>query len=58
MQYDSQEQKNLVISALSAYSVPLGNRSVIDPLVEQLVGGKVVAVKKESKDKAKVKMNE
>ena len=42
MQYDSQEQKNLVMNALTAFSVPLGQRNTVDPLVTQLAQGKVV----------------
>ena len=45
MQYDSVEQKNLVLSALSAYSVPIGQSR--DPkfnqLVVQIVSGDIVA---------------
>lgn len=45
MQYDSQEQKNLVLNALTDYAVPLGQRTTVDPLVTQLATGKVVAPK-------------
>lgn len=42
MQYDSQEQKNIVLDALAVFPVPLGQRTKVDPLVSQLVQGKVV----------------
>jgi hypothetical protein len=45
MKYDSQEQKNIVLNALAAYPVPLGQRSRIDPIVTQLAQGEVVPPK-------------
>jgi hypothetical protein len=49
MQYDSQAQKNIVLNALAAYPVPLGQRNKIDPIVTQLAQGKIVPPKPELK---------
>jgi hypothetical protein len=46
MQYDSAPQKQLVMDALLEHPVKMKDRALIDPLVNQLVNGKVVPLAK------------